>query len=116
MRMIAAAALMALVALATAHASAEDSTGSIYGRIYQEHTHRPMCNLWVRMLSTHEPSQIVRTREDGSYRFLAVLPGYVTVAAERAGSQRVEVHANLESDANFFVHGVRRGCGVRSTT
>ncbi len=101
-----AAALAAILSATVTMANGDESTGSVFGRVYFEGTKRPVCNLAVHLYSNREPNQRTRTRKDGSFLFLAVFPGYVTVAVPRAASQRIEVHANLESDATFHV---RRG-------
>ncbi len=102
------AALAAILSATATIAVADESTGSVFGRVYFEGTKRPVCNLPVRLYSNREPNQRTLTRSDGSFLFLAVFPGYVTVSVPRAASQRIEVHANLESDATFYM---RRGYG-----
>ncbi len=108
--------LCALVAAGSSRVVADENVGSIYGRVYVEHTRKPACFTTVKMLSNREPNQETRTRPDGSFLFLAVLPGYVTVEVPHAQAQRVEVHANLESDAMFYVrhNNSRRSCAKYS--
>ena len=106
----------ALAAVTFAPAHADENVGSIYGRVYIEKTHKPVCYTPVRMVSNREPNQETHTRPDGSFLFLAVVPGMVTVAVPHAPAQHVEVHANLETDAMFYVqrNDSRRACAKYS--
>lgn len=98
-------AILAIASLAsTALARAEESTGTVYGRVYSIGSHKPICGAPVRLYSNREPTQGTRTRSDGSFSFISVFPGYVTVVVDRS-VQHVEVHASLESDATFYVRG-----------
>jgi len=82
---------------------AEGTTGSIYGRVYDEGSHRPACGLAVRIVSDSEPPQETRTLPDGSFSFVAVFPGTVRVMIARQ-TTAVEVHANLDSDETIYVN------------
>lgn len=89
-------------ALIPATVFAEGTTGGIHGHVYIKGTNRPAGSVLVRVLSSTEPDQVTRTRPDGSFGFAAVFPGDVTLAIGAEGT-RLDVHANLESDATIFV-------------
>lgn len=83
-------------------ALAEQNTGSLYGRIYSQGTHHPAACVTVRVFSDKEPMQETRTRADGSFTFVSVFPGDVTIVV---GKQAVasSIHASLETDENVYV-------------
>ncbi len=92
----------ALMMLAPLSAGANASLGTIYGRVYDRMTGKPICAFPVRLISNKEPNQETRTRSDGSFSFLSVFAGEAVLVSGGI-MRRVEVHANLETDQTFYV-------------
>jgi hypothetical protein len=95
---------LALFGLTLGTSFAEQTTGEVYGRVYTDNSHRPAGGVTVLLLSDREPMQETRTRPDGSFTFLAVFPGDVTVKVGELTTP-VDVHANLESDSTILLGG-----------
>lgn len=75
---------------------ADANTGRVYGKVLLAGSHQPVCDMAVRIDSNREPTQWTRTLGDGSYHFLSVFPGRVTIVVGRSrGVRYEEVSANL---------------------
>ena len=108
------AAALALAASSSAAALADGNTGTIFGWVYAQGTHRPVCPVRVQTHSNREADWHTVTGTGGWYTFLSVLPGPVQIRVGPGLETRtVEVHANLPTQAIFYVRARSRGCGRR---
>ncbi|HEY0613892.1 MAG TPA: hypothetical protein VGC96_04600 [Candidatus Elarobacter sp.] len=104
-----AAAALAVAGLLPATANAQGNTGMIYGHVFLSGTRIPVCPLTLWARSDREALLKAPTRSDGSFRFLLVSPGPVTVIAGRnRASVNVSVSPNLETrTGDLFVPRLR---------
>jgi hypothetical protein len=90
------ALILGLACLTSAVALADANTGRVYGTVLLAGSHEPVCDMLVTIESNREPAIQVRTLGDGSYHFLAVFPGPVTITVGRSrGTRHEDVSANL---------------------
>jgi hypothetical protein len=88
-----------------AAAVADGNTGEIYGRVLLSGTDRPACRIMVRVLSNREAPWETRTSADGSFVFLQIRPGPVTIVVGRNRERRqITVSANLPNQEVFYVN------------
>jgi hypothetical protein len=77
-------------------ASADGNTGLIYGKVLLAGSHQPVCPIAVIVRSDRQAPLETFTAGDGSYHFLSVSPGPVTLSIGRSRSvQSLSVSANL---------------------
>lgn len=87
---------LALLWSSTAIASADGNTGLIYGKVLLSGSHIPVCPIAVVVKSDRQAPQKTFTAGDGSYHFLTVSPGPVTLLIGHSRSvQALTVSANL---------------------
>lgn len=82
----------------TSLACADGNTGLIYGKVLLERAHIPICPIAVTAISGRQAPQQTFTRDDGSYHFLTVSPGPVTlVIGDNLRVHNLTVSANLST-------------------
>lgn len=84
----------ALLVALTAAAWADGNTGLIYGRVLQTETGTPACPISVMASSDRQPPDVVVSNRDGSFHFLSIVPGPVTLTVGSV-SRDVVVSANI---------------------
>jgi hypothetical protein len=105
MRGISLALVIALVGCASEAAHADGDTGLVYGRVLIQGTGQPVCPITVRAVSNREPTWETQTQADGSFRFLALFPGNVTIIiGQNRIVQALTVHANLMERSTFYLN------------
>jgi len=108
------AAFIVCAAVTTGAVLADSNTGWIYGRVVVTGTRQPVCPITIIAINNRESPWETHTRSDGSFYFLSLLPGRVTIIIGRNRVVReVEVHANLPTEETFYVAPARRNPGAR---
>ena len=98
-------AIGALCCTLNATAWADGNTGLIYGRVLMNGTNMPPCPTTVTVSSDREPPQRTLTGPDGSFHFLSVMPGRVTLSVGRVNVRDLVVSANLQN-ADTYVRPI----------
>ncbi|MDE6458434.1 MAG: carboxypeptidase-like regulatory domain-containing protein, partial [Muribaculum sp.] len=82
----------------------EDSTGNIYGVVFDKITNDPLDGVMVRLIPTGESTN---TYADGSFEFLDLQPGDYTLQFSKNGyaqtSHTVEIVAGGNSGASIYM-------------
>jgi len=85
-------------------ALADGNTGIVYGRVLLSSTEQPVCRITVRALSNREGPWETNTGADGSFVFLSIRPGPVTIVVGRGREFRqINVSANLQNQETFYL-------------
>jgi hypothetical protein len=85
-------------------ALADGNTGTVYGRVLLSTTEQPVCRITVRALSNREGPWETNTGADGSFVFLSIRPGPVTIVIGRGREFRqISVSANLQNQETFYL-------------
>lgn len=98
-------AIGALFCAFSATAWADGNTGLIYGRVLMNGTSAAPCPMIVTVSSNREPPQRTRTATDGTFHFLSVMPGPVTLSVGRVVIRDLIVSANLQN-ADTYVRPI----------
>jgi hypothetical protein len=103
-----------------ATALADGNTGLIYGRVFADGTRTPPCGrVAVTASSDREAPQVTYTSADGSFHFLSVIPGRVTLTVG-AVARDVNVSANIPNMDTYvrpiYISARRSAFIVRSST
>jgi hypothetical protein len=103
-----AAAVTALALVLPSPGRCDGNAGMIYGRVLLSTTHQPVCPITVRVLSNREGPWEAHTQSDGSFVFLQVRPGPVSIVIGRGREVRsVNVSANLQEQQTFYLEPLR---------
>jgi hypothetical protein len=87
--------VFALCCALTTAARADGNTGLVYGRVFIDGTSKASpCPVIVRLTSDRQAAQQTLTAADGSFHFLTVMPGRVTVTAGPV-ARELSVSANI---------------------
>ena len=106
----------AIAAALPVAAAADGNAGIIYGRVLLSGSDRPVCPITIRVFSDRESPWTTRTKADGSFVFLQIQPGPVTVVVgSNRERRRVTVSANLSNQELFYLQPLRSSRRVMVT-
>lgn len=84
--------------------SADGNAGMIYGRVVNSDTGKPVAPITIHVYSSSEGPWVTQTKSDGSFVFLQVRPGPVSIVVGDGKATRfATISANLPDKEMFFL-------------